>query len=224
MKCVRNARVFHVVSGMLHTMQYNCYAGHNSTYIFLKYIFSERWDDWDPEFEYGKILWKIFVDLISRWSSIKEKNNNNNSSGPGTGFSYRGNSRGRRVMPLSQTTAESVTAHKFHHCVTRGLITTIVSYNKLSSFSYDARVLTLSLDAIVHSLVVVYTRTAIKNFEIPGKIWIPVVNNQPLIKCLNPFIWLAEFFGRQPVTANGNWGYRERSAATARSAGWHFWS
>ena len=75
----------------------------------IKYLFSERWDDWDREFEYGKILWKIFVDLISRWSSIKEKNNNN-SSGPGTGFSYRGNSRGRRVMPLSlsQTTAESL--------------------------------------------------------------------------------------------------------------------
>ena len=46
----------------------------------------------------------------------------------------------------------------------------LVSYNKLSSFSYDARVLTLSLDAIVHSPVVVYTRTAIKNCEIPGKI------------------------------------------------------
>ena len=69
-------------------------------------------------------------------------------------------------LSLSQTTAESL--HTSSTSVTRGLITTIVSYNKLSSFSYDALVLTLSIDANV-SKVVVYTRTAIKNSEIPRK-------------------------------------------------------
>ena len=70
-------------------------------------------------------------------------------------------------LSLSQTTAESL--HTSSTSVTRGIITTIVSYNKLSSFSYDAHVLTLSLDAIVHRPVVVNTRTAVKNSEIPVK-------------------------------------------------------